>query len=61
MGNKEDALHSFYDGLFQQEEALNKVDWQFVWESVRASYEDWLKAKASEYEDEWLKGESKPQ
>ena len=61
VGNKEDALHSFYDDLFQQEESLNKVDWQFVWESVRASYEDWLKAKASEYEDEWLKGEAKPQ
>ena len=54
MGNKEDALHAFYDELFHEEEELNRVDWQNVWEMVRASYEDWL--KANEYEDEWLKG-----
>ena len=55
MGNNEDALHNFYDELFHEEAGLNRVDWQAVWESVRASYEDWL--KNNEYEDEWLKGE----
>ena len=55
MGNNEDALHNFYDELFHEEAELNRVDWQAVWESVRASYEDWL--KNNEYEDEWLKGE----
>lgn len=58
VGNKEDALHTFYDELFHEEE-LNQVDWQNVWEMVRASYEDWL--KNNEYEDEWLKGEPNAQ
>lgn len=58
VGNKEDALHAFYDELFHEEE-LNQVDWQSVWEMVRASYEDWL--KNNEYEDEWLKGEPSAQ
>ena len=59
VGNKEDALHAFYDELFHEEEELNRVDWQSVWEMVRASYEDWL--KANQYEDEWLKGEPSAQ
>ena len=58
VGNKEDALHAFYDELFHEEE-LNQVDWQSVWEMVRASYEDWL--KNNEYEDEWFKGEPSAQ
>lgn len=55
VGNKEDALHAFYDELFHEEEELNRVDWQAVWDTVRSNYEDWL--KNNEYEDEWLKGE----
>ena len=39
-------------------EELSEVDWLSVWESVRASYEDWLKKK-DYVEDAWLKGEQK--
>ena len=50
-------MQAFYEELFHDEQELSKVDWPAVWESVRASYEDWLK---NEYEeDEWLKGEQK--
>ena len=56
-GNPEDRMQAFYEELFHDEQELSKVDWPAVWESVRASYEDWLK---NEYEeDEWLKGEQK--
>lgn len=55
LENPEDVLQNFYKGMFQGEEELENVDWPSVWESVRASYEDWLK---NEYEeDEFLKGE----
>ena len=55
MENPEDKMQSFYENLFQDERELNRVDWLSVWETVRGSYEDWLK---NEYEeDEFLKGE----
>ena len=56
MESSDDEIHDFYDKLFQDEQQLNEVDWASVWESVRSSYENWLKA---EDEDEWLKGEKK--
>ena len=51
-------MDSFYDDLFHAEQELSEVDWLSVWESVRASYEDWLKKK-DYVEDAWLKGEQK--
>ncbi len=54
----EDRMQAFYDDLFHAEQELSEVDWLSVWESVRASYEDWLKKK-DYVEDAWLKGEQK--
>ena len=53
----EDSTHEFYSELFQNETDMSKIDWMSVWETVKSNYENWLK---TEYEDEWLKGESNP-
>lgn len=54
MDNAGNEVTDFYDKLFQNEQQINEVDWISLWESVRSSYENWLK---TEEEDEWLRGE----
>ena len=58
VGGAEDPTFSFYNELFTGEEALSKIDWMSVWDSLKSNYETWLKHEYEE--DEWLKGEKNP-
>lgn len=53
-GNNEDEHQEFYMRLFQSQQQISEVDWMTIWDSFRASYENWRKI---EEEDAWLKGE----